>query len=111
MIGPSSVEGVTVSSMPESLLYTPVIMEFQLYCNGRAASVDVVYFDYAKAFDSVNHYLLLQNQKLKYSYNIEGRSLKFLTNYLADREQHVIIYIINRKCSFVRVFVGSSASY
>ena len=53
------------------------------------ASVDVVYFDFAKAFDSVNHDLLLQ--KLKYSYNIEGRLLKFLLNYLADREQRVII--------------------
>ena len=53
------------------------------------ASVDVVYFDFAKAFDSVNHDLLLQ--KLKYSYNIEGRLLKFLISYLADRKQHVII--------------------
>ena len=31
---------------------------------------DVVYFDFAKAFDSVNHDIILQ--KLKYNYNIDG---------------------------------------
>ena len=53
------------------------------------ASVDIVYFDFAKAFDSVNHDILLS--KLKHSYKIEGRLLKFLANYLEGREQHVII--------------------
>ena len=50
---------------------------------------DVVYFDFSKAFDSVNHDLILK--KLKHQYNIDGRLLKFLASYLSDREQCVVI--------------------
>ena len=51
-------------------------------------STDVVYFDFSKAFDSVNHDLILD--KLKNSYSIDGRLLKFLKNYLCEREQSVV---------------------
>ena len=37
---------------------------------------DIIYFDFAKAFDTVNHDLILS--KLKYQYSIDGRMLKFL---------------------------------
>ena len=50
---------------------------------------DIVYFDFAKAFDSVNHDLILH--KLKTNFNINGRLLKFLTDYLRDRKQQVLI--------------------
>ena len=50
---------------------------------------DVVYFDFAKAFDSVNHDIILA--KLKNRFQIDGTMLKFLVNYLQDREQCVII--------------------
>ncbi len=50
-------------------------------------SVDVIYFDFAKAFDSVNHDLILE--KLKNQYKIEGRLLKFVRNYLCERKQCV----------------------
>ena len=50
---------------------------------------DVVYFDFSKAFDSVNHDLILL--KLKYYFGIEGRLLKFIENYLCGREQRVVI--------------------
>ena len=43
-------------------------------------STDVIYFDFAKAFDSVNHDIILH--KLKYIFGIYGRFLKFLKNYL-----------------------------
>ena len=65
------------------------------FCDSLALSLndcvrtDVVYFDFSKAFDSVNHDILLN--KLKYFYNIDGRLLKFITNYLCDREQQVVI--------------------
>ena len=52
-------------------------------------STDVVYFDFSKAFDSVNHDLILG--KLKNSYFIDGRLLKFLKNYLCEREQSVVL--------------------
>ena len=50
---------------------------------------DIIYFDFAKAFDTVNHDLLLL--KLKKNYHIEGRLLKFITNYLKDRRQRVTL--------------------
>ena len=50
-------------------------------------SVDVIYFDFSKAFDSVNHDLILQ--KLQEYYFINGRLLKFIRNYLCGRIQCV----------------------
>ena len=50
---------------------------------------DVVYFDFAKAFDSVNHDRILH--KLKYQFNIDGLMLKFIKEYLKDRTQKVVI--------------------
>ena len=59
-----------------------------LYLNNEVRN-DVVYFDFAKAFDTVNHDILLL--KLKHYYDIDGRLLKFIKNYLCDREQQVVI--------------------
>ena len=65
------------------------------FCDSLALSLndcvrtDIIYFDFSKAFDSVNHDILLH--KLKYFYNLDGRLLKFITNYLCDREQQVVI--------------------
>ena len=56
-------------------------------CN--TLSTDVIYFDFSKAFDSVNHDIILH--KLKHIYGIDGRLLKFLKNYLCGREQCVLI--------------------
>ena len=65
------------------------------FCDSLAVSLndcvqtDVIYFDFAKAFDSVNHDLILL--KLKHLFNIDGRLLKFVKEYLRDREQRVLI--------------------
>ena len=45
----------------------------------------LVYFDFMKAFDSVNHDLILY--KLKSKFGIDGRLLMFMVNYLQDRTQ------------------------
>ena len=50
---------------------------------------DVAYFDFSKAFDSVNHDILLT--KLKNEYGINGTLLKFLVDYLQNRQQCVVI--------------------
>ena len=55
----------------------------------QTLSTDVIYFDFSKAFDSVNHDLILH--KLKYEYAIDGSLLKFLMNYLGEREQIVVL--------------------
>ena len=52
-------------------------------------SVDVIYFDFSKAFDSVNHDLILR--KLQEYYFINGRLLKFIRNYLCGRIQCVTL--------------------
>ena len=51
-------------------------------------SVDVAYFDYAKAFDKVSHKLLLL--KLK-AYGIDGKVLKWLEAWLHNRKQRVVV--------------------
>ena len=50
---------------------------------------DVVYFDFAKAFDSVNHDIILH--KLKHEFKIDGLLLKFIVNYLEERKQKVVL--------------------
>ena len=65
------------------------------YCDSLSLSLNenitshVVYFDFAKAFDSVNHDILLN--KLKVMYGIDGTLLKFLTSYLQNRYQRVVV--------------------
>ena len=51
--------------------------------------VDAVYFDFAKAFDTVSHDLILN--KLKLQYGIDGNLLKLLVNYLQGRKQRVVL--------------------
>ena len=54
-------------------------------------SVDVIYFDFSKAFDSVAHDLVLE--KLKYKFGFDGRFLNIIKNYLLNREQSVVVEI------------------
>ena len=53
------------------------------------SQTDIIYFDFSKAFDSVNHDIILE--KLKYKFGIDGILLNFLLNYLKDRKQCVVI--------------------
>ena len=59
---------------------------FSLY---NRIGTDIIYFDFAKAFDTVNHDMLLR--RLKYKFKIDGRMLKFLCNYLSNRKQRVVL--------------------
>ena len=54
-----------------------------------SSRTDVIYFDFAKAFDCVNHDLILQ--KLKCKFDIDGLLLQFIKSYLQGRNQNVII--------------------
>ena len=51
--------------------------------------VDIIYFDFQKAFDSVNHYIILD--KLKHKFHIDGLMLNFIKSYLKDRKQRVVV--------------------
>ena len=78
------------------------------FCDSLALSLndnirsDVIYFDFQKAFDSVNHDIILK--KLKYQYKIDGSLLRFFLNYLKDRSQRVVIG--NEQSSTLRVNSG-----
>ena len=50
---------------------------------------DVIYFDFVKAFDSVNHDLILL--KLKTLFLIDGCLLQLIKAYLKDRKQAVVV--------------------
>lgn len=50
---------------------------------------DIIYFDFAKAFDSVSHDLILI--KLRDQFNVNGLMLKFIKAYLEGRHQQVVI--------------------
>ena len=65
--------------------------------------VDVVYFDYKMAFDSVNHHLLIE--KLKW-YGISGKIIKWMEAFLSNRFQRVKIG--NAKSSWRRVLSGTT---
>ena len=54
----------------------------------EGGSIDVVYFDFMKAFDKVPHQRLLM--KLK-SYGIDGAVLKWISALLSNRRQRVIV--------------------
>eukprot|EP00116_Pleurobrachia_bachei_P003713 sb/3463975/ len=53
------------------------------------ARVDIVYFDFSRAFDSCNHDLILH--KLKYQFGVDGQLLSFIKSYLSNRFQKVVL--------------------
>ena len=55
----------------------------------KSSRTDIVYFDFSKAFDTVNHDLILH--KLKHQFGIDGLLLQFIKIYLENRKQQVII--------------------
>ena len=66
----------------------PFTYDLALTLNNKA-KCDVIYFDFAKAFDSVSHDLILK--KLKNSYRVDGLMLRFIKSYLENRKQQVVI--------------------
>lgn len=59
---------------------------------------DVLYLDFAKAFDSVDHAILIE--KLKW-YGVTGNLLEWFTDYLRDRSPRVVIEGVASKRSTV----------
>ena len=49
-------------------------------------SINAVYLDFAKAFDKVDHYILLKKME---NLNIKGNLLKWITAFLQKRKQVV----------------------
>ena len=72
------------SCLTQLLSHIDIIL--QNFLNNK--DTDVIYLDYAKAFDKVDHQLLLN--KL-HSYGIRGKLLMWLNSYLSNRWQTVVI--------------------
>ena len=66
----------------------PFVSDITLNLNNNDPT-DIIYFDFAKAFDSVNHDIILS--KLKYEFKIDGLMLKFIREYLQNRRQRVVV--------------------
>ena len=49
----------------------------------------VVFLDIKKAFDSINHHILLN--KMNEQFGIFGKELKWFQSYLTNREQHLLM--------------------
>ena len=69
----------------------------------QGKSIDVAYFDYAKAFDKVSHRLLLI--KLQ-AYGIDGKLLAWLAAWLDSRKQRVVVG--NAKSPWLPVVSGTT---
>ena len=66
----------------------PFLHDIATNLNNKTRS-DIIYFDFAKAFDSVSHDLILK--KLKENFKVDGLMLRFIRAYLEGREQQVVI--------------------
>ena len=77
--------------LPERSCTTQMLnyLDFLAVQLNNKSQTDVIYFDFSKAFDSVNHDIILK--KLREQYNIDGYLLRFLKEYLRDRKQATII--------------------
>ena len=53
------------------------------------SKADIIYFYFAKAFNSVSHDMILH--KLKYDYKVGALMLRFLRPYLQGRQQQVVV--------------------
>ena len=62
----------------------PFIHDLTLSLKYDKCRTDIIYFDFAKAFDSVSHDLILE--KLKNKLKINGLLLKFIKSYLEERQ-------------------------
>ena len=63
------------------------------------ADTDSVYLDYAKAFDKVDHGILLK--KLE-SYGVHEKLIRWIKDFLADRKQRVVVNGVKSRAVWVR---------
>jgi hypothetical protein len=58
-------------------------------CLDRGGQIDMIYMDMSKAFDKVNHDVLIQ--KLRNNYGFGGNLLRWFRSYLTNRKQRVTV--------------------
>ena len=70
---------------------------FDLINSGH--NVDVIYLDFARAFDKVNHLILLKKAR---KLGISGKLLNWIKCFLLERTQTVVLEGFNSKVEFVK---------
>ena len=65
-----------------------LIVDMVLKTLNEGDEVDVIYLDYSKAFDKVDHKILLKKMQL---YGISGKVLKWVEAFLTNRQQTVVV--------------------
>ena len=69
----------------------------------EGVNVDIVYSDFEKAYDKIDHQVLLF--KMKKQFKIKGKLLKWIKNFLIKRKQQVLVE--GRKSQVSKVVSGS----
>ena len=69
----------------------------------EGSNVDVIYSDFEKAYDKIDHKVLVF--KMEKQFKIKGKMLKWLTTFLENRKQQVVIE--GRKSKVSKVVSGS----
>ena len=69
---------------------------------------DILIMDFAKAFDKVNHSLLIH--KLRY-YGIDGKTTRWIQNWLEDRQQTVVLDGVSSEAVSVDSGVPQGSQY
>ena len=72
-----------------------------LKCLSNGDEVDSIYLDFAKAFDKVDHKILLAKVR---RYGIRGKVYKWIKEFLSNRVQTVLVE--GKKSSFLSVLSG-----
>lgn len=78
--------------MPNKLIVTN-LLEFddhvsEFFNSKQSSQVDTIYIDFSKAFDSVNHSLLL---KKLYHLDLFRTLIKWILSYLKDRKYKIML--------------------
>ena len=75
----------------------------------KGGQVDIAYLDFSKAFDCVSRNLLIN--KLKTNHNINGNLLRWLQNYLSNRQQRVVIWVSQFRLEACNVWCPSKLNF
>jgi hypothetical protein len=70
------------------MLQLLVVLEEWSKCIDEGAALDIVYLDFAKAFDTVPHQRLLEKMR---AYGIQGMILNWVSSFLSGRKQRVVV--------------------
>ena len=65
----------------------------------NGSDLDVIYIDFAKAFDKLDHRLLVEETR---QIGIGGKLLRWLASFLEDRTQMVVVEGVHSKVAAVR---------